>query len=67
MFFCTECGSETSKWSGKCPSCGAWNSLKETTSVTGKKSKKNKGRDLFDNEPNKKPQKLKDINFTDNM
>jgi len=65
LFFCTECGSETSKWSGKCPSCGAWNSLKETISVTGKKSKKNKGRDLFDSEPNKKPQKLKDIDYTE--
>ncbi|MBT4575189.1 MAG: DNA repair protein RadA [Candidatus Cloacimonetes bacterium] len=66
MFFCTECGSEATKWSGKCTACGAWNSLKETTSVTGgKKNKKNKGRDLFDNEPNKKPQKIKDINYTE--
>ena len=65
MFFCTECGSETSKWSGKCPACGAWNSLKETTSVTGRKNKKNTGRDLFENEPNKKPLKLKDINYTE--
>lgn len=65
MFFCIECGSETSKWSGKCPACGAWNSLKETTSVTGRKNKKNTGRDLFENEPNKKPQKLKDINYTE--
>ncbi|MCD4735086.1 MAG: hypothetical protein K8R53_03495, partial [Bacteroidales bacterium] len=31
MFFCTECGAEVSKWSGKCPVCGAWNSLKETS------------------------------------
>ncbi|MDA3813203.1 MAG: DNA repair protein RadA [Candidatus Cloacimonetes bacterium] len=65
MFFCTECGSETTKWSGKCPVCGAWNSLKETTSVTGRKNKKNKGRDIFENEPNKKPLKLKDINYTE--
>jgi len=65
MFFCTECGSETTKWSGKCPVCGAWNSLKETTSVTGKKNKKNTGRDLFTNELNKKPLKLKDINYTE--
>lgn len=42
MFFCTECGAETSKWSGKCPHCGAWNSLKETKSVTkSNKIKKN--------------------------
>ena len=37
MFFCTECGAETAKWAGKCPACGAWNSLQETTRVTGKK------------------------------
>ena len=29
VFFCQECGNETSKWAGKCPSCGAWNSLVE--------------------------------------
>ena len=29
IFFCQECGNETSKWAGKCPSCGAWNSLVE--------------------------------------
>ncbi len=29
VFFCQECGNETSKWSGKCPACGAWNSLVE--------------------------------------
>ena len=29
IFTCTECGSVTTKWYGKCPSCGAWNSLEE--------------------------------------
>ncbi len=28
-FFCTECGYETPKWLGKCPACGAWNSITE--------------------------------------
>ena len=28
-FFCTECGNETPKWAGRCPSCGAWNTLVE--------------------------------------
>ncbi len=37
MFFCTECGAETAKWAGKCPYCGVWDSLKETTKVTGKR------------------------------
>lgn len=29
VFCCTECGNETVKWSGRCPSCGAWDSFKE--------------------------------------
>ena len=29
-YTCTECGGSTPKWQGKCPQCGAWNSLIET-------------------------------------
>ena len=29
IFFCTQCGNETPKWQGKCPSCGQWNTLQE--------------------------------------
>ena len=28
-FFCQNCGHETPKWLGKCPSCGEWNSFVE--------------------------------------
>lgn len=28
-FFCSSCGSQQSKWMGKCPSCGEWNTLVE--------------------------------------
>lgn len=28
-YFCTECGVESSKWVGKCLSCGTWGSIKE--------------------------------------
>jgi DNA repair protein RadA/Sms len=28
-FSCSECGGSTPKWLGKCPHCGAWNSLVE--------------------------------------
>ncbi len=31
VFLCEECGDEFPRWSGKCESCGAWNSLKEFT------------------------------------
>ena len=30
-FVCQTCGAVTSRWSGKCASCGAWNSLIEET------------------------------------
>ena len=29
VFFCTECGNETPKWAGRCPSCGSWNTMNE--------------------------------------
>lgn len=29
VFFCTECGNETAKWQGRCPACGAWNTIEE--------------------------------------
>ena len=28
-YVCTECGGTSIKWAGKCPHCGAWNTLKE--------------------------------------
>lgn len=29
VYFCTECGNETPKWMGRCPSCGAYNTMQE--------------------------------------
>ena len=29
IFVCDACGSDTPKWEGRCPACGAWNSLAE--------------------------------------
>ena len=31
MYVCSECGFDAPKWSGKCPSCGRWNTMKEMT------------------------------------
>ena len=29
MYVCSECGQEATKWVGKCPACGQWNTMKE--------------------------------------
>ncbi len=29
IFYCTSCGNETPKWQGRCPACGAWNTMEE--------------------------------------
>lgn len=33
MFVCQSCGQESSRWLGKCPGCGGWNSFVEETSA----------------------------------
>ncbi len=45
VYSCQSCGSQTSKWAGKCPDCGEWNTLVEervskTQSATGHSSSK---------------------------
>ncbi|MBQ9687069.1 MAG: DNA repair protein RadA [Oscillospiraceae bacterium] len=40
IYCCSECGNESANWAGKCPACGAWNTLIEVTldkSSAGKK------------------------------
>ncbi len=37
VFYCTECGNETLKWLGKCPACGAWNTIVEQPAVDAKR------------------------------
>ena len=35
IFVCNGCGYESSKWLGKCPACGEWNSFFEEKAFTG--------------------------------
>lgn len=54
IFVCSECGYESSKWLGKCPSCGAWNSFYEEQAIsTSSKTTKIKS--------DTKPQTLKSV------
>src|SRR6266700_609273 len=32
-YICQQCGGEQSKWMGKCPDCGAWNTLEEVAEI----------------------------------
>ncbi|HCI79256.1 MAG TPA: DNA repair protein RadA [Ktedonobacter sp.] len=32
-YVCQQCGGEQNKWMGKCPDCGAWNTLEEVAEV----------------------------------
>ena len=36
VWFCSSCGNESSKWMGRCPACGEWNTMVEKSVVTGK-------------------------------
>ena len=43
IYACTECGAESAKWYGRCPSCGAWNSMEEqlvSTSAAGSETRR---------------------------
>jgi DNA repair protein RadA/Sms len=39
IYTCNECGGTTPKWLGKCPSCGAWNTLVESVAETAAPTK----------------------------
>ena len=42
VFFCQECGYESSKWMGQCPGCKTWNTFVEEKVVTGAKKSREK-------------------------
>jgi len=35
IYVCQECGAQAQKWLGRCPDCGAWNSLVEERTAPG--------------------------------
>ena len=41
-YYCTECGNETPKWAGRCPSCGAWNTVVEQKEPVAKAARSGK-------------------------
>ncbi|MBO6266925.1 MAG: DNA repair protein RadA [Synergistaceae bacterium] len=43
VFYCTECGNESTKWAGRCASCGAWNSIVEQAAPKSSAASKGRG------------------------
>ncbi|WP_460509294.1 DNA repair protein RadA [Hydrogenophaga soli] len=42
LYTCTECGGTSPKWLGKCPHCGAWNTLIESVAEAPSSASKNR-------------------------
>jgi len=42
LYVCTECGGTSPKWLGKCPACGAWNTLVEQAAQSAAGSANNR-------------------------
>ena len=40
IYYCTSCGNETPQWMGRCPACGAWNTLAEYVEKPSKTQQK---------------------------
>lgn len=58
VFFCQNCGAQSSKWIGRCPSCGEWNTYVEEI-IQHETSKNKSPFKAHKNSP--KPQKIEEI------
>jgi len=58
-FVCTDCGFESSKWAGKCPNCGSWSTMKESSRILGKAVNSMTGHTMT------RAQKIATLNSTD--
>jgi DNA repair protein RadA/Sms len=51
IYVCSECGGSNPKWLGKCPHCGAWNTLEETVAEGGGSGKTHRFQSLAKSAP----------------
>ena len=70
VFFCTDCGNETPKWAGKCPACGAWNTIVErppeqSTAKKGAGGRSSVGSSL--RVPVRQPKAIREVETTDEL
>lgn len=60
-FFCTSCGHESAKWTGKCPSCNTWNSFVEEVISKGPAKPENGWKEYHEEPRHSKTIALNDI------
>src|SRR5215211_19804 len=61
-YFCQNCGYESAKWLGKCPSCQQWNSfVEEVVQKDAKKSSSSSWQSYHGETSNKKIQALHEV------
>jgi DNA repair protein RadA/Sms len=60
-FFCQNCGYESAKWLGKCPSCQQWNTFVEELIQKDNKKTSNDWRSFADDGPTRKTVSLQQI------
>lgn len=62
VWYCSSCGNEYSKWMGRCPACGEWNTMVEESVATGKGT--TGSRNSYVPGTSAKPKQLKEIDST---
>ncbi len=65
VYICRECGYESAKWNGRCPSCGEWNTFDEEISTP--KSAKSASSAFKSSVLSEKIMKLSDLNYADDV
>lgn len=58
VWYCSSCGNESSKWMGRCPACGEWNTMVEAPAESRKSPSE---RASAQARQDRRPQKLREI------
>ena len=67
IFYCTECGNETPKWQGRCPACGAWNTMVERPAEKAPKKAQSASRGSTLGVALNRPKTMAEVETTDEL
>jgi DNA repair protein RadA/Sms len=66
-YFCQNCGAQSAKWIGRCPSCGEWNTYVEEVVTKESKNEKVQGIVSTSSQRSKKPTPIQQIGISDEV